>query len=169
MWNLSLHLSPCWFLICASLFLELEVSAVSWLLWCPLTSIKCILVFQRVLHIFLLSHRQNKSSDFLTFYLNSLASRDLVLISDSFGSLDDTKRESKNQWWCSQSIPLWVQQAVWFHLLLDLTDCEIMVLLFIGQMSSVLFSVVEYLHDKGRLGFQELPMEISLKYFIHLS
>lgn len=45
---------------------------------------------------FLLAHGyENKSSDFLMFYFNSLARSDLILMSDSFGSLEDTKKRPK--------------------------------------------------------------------------
>jgi len=57
------------------------------------------------------------------FDFNSVARSDFILTSDSFGSLEDTKKRPKNQWCCSPSVPLLIQWAIWFGLLLHTTAC----------------------------------------------
>lgn len=87
------------------------------------------------------------------FYFHSLARNYLILTSNSFGSLKDARNKPKITGDDHNPFLCWLYKQFGF-LLLYLTDCEITVSLFIGQINSlILLGCVEISTLQKKIGF----------------
>lgn len=104
--------------------------------------------------MFLLSHgHENKSSNFLMFYSNSLARSDHILMSDSFRSLEDTRKRPKISGDACNPFLYWFNEQFGF-VCSYIWQTEITLSLFIGQMKSlILFGCVEVSALQKKIGF----------------